>query len=150
MNEGGRVEHILIAPLKNAPTREVSVVEALEDVGLEGDRNARPGRSPGAQLTLIQAEHVEGFLAATGFEMRPEMPRRNLVTRGVDLNALVGRRFRVGESLCEGIELCEPCRKWQARTHVEVLRYFKGKGGLRARIVEGGVIRTGDAIVPNG
>ena len=148
MAHEGRVEHILVAPLKNAPIRALEVVEALQEEGLEGDRNARPGRSPGAQLTLIEAEHLEGFSAATGFSMEPGMPRRNLVTRGVRLNDLVGKRFRVGEALCEGIELCEPCRKWQARTHVEVLRYFKGKGGLRARIVEGGVVRTGDAIRP--
>jgi MOSC domain-containing protein YiiM len=148
MTGEARIQHIFLAALKGAAIREVALADALQDQGLEGDRNTRPSRSPGAQLTLIEGEHIEGFCKATGFDLQPGMPRRNLVTRGVRLNDLVGRRFRVGEAVCEGIELCEPCRKFQARTHVEVLRWFAGKGGLRARIVEGGVIRPGDAIVP--
>jgi MOSC domain-containing protein YiiM len=72
------------------------------------------------------------------------------VTRGVRLNDLVGRRFRVGEALLEGVELCEPCRLFAQRTHPEVLRFFAGRGGLRARIVAGGVVRPGDAIVAEG
>ena len=141
------VERIFIAPLKNAPTREVAVVEAIAGEGLEGDRNRKPGRSPGAQLTLIEAEHIEAFAKATGYAMRPEQPRRNVVTRGVRLNDLVGKRFRVGEALCEGIELCEPCRKFRDLTHPEAIRFFVHKGGLRARIVEGGIIRVRDPIV---
>ena len=140
------VEHIFIAATKGGMPRAVEVADALQDQGLEGDRNARPGRSPGAQLTLIEAEHIEAFAKATGYAMEPYQPRRNVVTRGVRLNDLVGKRFFVGEALAEGIELCEPCRLFQQRTHVEVLRFFRGKGGLRARIVAGGLIRPGDAL----
>ena len=142
------VERIFVAPLKNAPTKDVALVEAIAGEGLEGDRNRKPNRSPGAQLTLIEAEHIEAFAKATGYAMRPEQPRRNVVTRGVRLNDLVGKRFKVGEALCEGIELCEPCRKFRDLTHPETIRFFAGKGGLRARIVEGGVIRVGDAVTP--
>lgn len=143
-----KVERIFVAPLKGAPMRELAVADALQDQGLEGDRKTAPGRAPAAQVTLIEAEHVEAFAAATGYAMRFDQPRRNIVTRGVRLNDLLGRRFRVGEALLEGIELCEPCGKFQRLTHVEVRRFFKGKGGLRCRIVEGGLIRTGDPVEP--
>src|SRR4051812_28865716 len=119
-----RIEHIFVAPARGATARAVDVVDALEGQGLEGDRNCRPHRAPGAQVTLIEAEHIEAFQSATGFVMAPDMPRRNLVTRGIALNDLVGRRFRAGEALLEGIELCEPCRKFQDRTHPDVMRLF--------------------------
>jgi MOSC domain-containing protein YiiM len=75
------------------------------------------------------------------------MARRNIVTRGVRLNDLCGKRFRVGEAVFEGLELCEPCTLLAKRTHREVLRFLRGNGGLRARIVRTGVIRVGDSIV---
>ena len=140
------VERIFVAPLKGAPMRELAVADALAGQGLEGDRKVAPGREPAAQLTLIEAEHVEAFRAAVGYEMRYDQPRRNVITRGVRLNGLLGKRFRVGEAVCEGLELCEPCGKFQRLTHPEVRRFFKGKGGLRAAILEGGLIRTGDPI----
>ena len=141
------VVRIFVAPLKGAPMRELQVADALPGQGLEGDRKVAPGRAPAAQLTLIESEHIEAFRAATGFAMRDDQPRRNVVTRGVRLNGLLGRRFRVGEALCEGLELCEPCGKFQRLTHPEVRRFFKGRGGLRAAILEGGLIRPGDPLV---
>ena len=75
------------------------------------------------------------------------MPRRNIVTQGIELNGLVGRRFRVGEALFEGAELCEPCTLFARRTHREVLKYLKGRGGLRVTVVEGGAFRVGDLIL---
>ena len=140
------VERIFVAPMKGSPMRSLAVADALAGQGLEGDRKAAPGREPAAQLTLIEAEHVEAFRAATGYEMRFDQPRRNVVTRGVRLNDLLGKRFRVGDAVCEGLELCEPCGKFQRLTHPEARRFFKGKGGLRARIVEGGLIRPGDPV----
>lgn len=140
------VEKIFVAPLKGAPMRELAVADALQDQGLEGDRKTGPGRAPAAQVTLIEAEHIEAFAKATGYAMRLDQPRRNIVTRGVGLNDLLGRRFRVGEALLEGLELCEPCGKFQRLTHPEARRFFKGKGGLRCRIVAGGVIRLGDPV----
>jgi MOSC domain-containing protein YiiM len=143
------VLHIFIAPLKGAPTRGVELVDALAGRGLEGDRYVeRPGTD--GQVTLIESEHIEAFAQATGFAMRPDMPRRNIVTRGDRLNGLVGKRFRVGKAVFEAFELCEPCRIFQRNTHPEALRFFAGKGGLRARIVSGGVVRVGDALVAEG
>ena len=146
----GTVERIFVAPVKGAPMKPLEVADALAGQGIEGDRKVAPGREPAAQLTLIEAEHIEAFAAATGYDMRLDQPRRNVVTRGVRLNDLLGKRFRVGEALCEGLELCEPCGKFQRLTHPEVRRFFKGKGGLRAVILEGGLIRPGDAVVALG
>ena len=142
------VRHIFIAPLKGAPAKEVSHVEALAGEGLEGDRyaEARNRKDPGHEVTLIELESIRAFTARTNLAMTPAMPRRNIVTEGVRLNPLVGKRFRIGEALLEGIELCEPCGKFQRRTHREALRFFVGRGGLRARIVEGGQVSVGDAV----
>ena len=146
----GRVEHIFIAPLKAAPVKACQRVEAIAGLGLEGDRYCDPRmRDPGeeTQVTLIEVEHIEAFVRSTGLAMRPDGPRRNLVTRGVALNDLVGKRFRVGEALLEGVELCEPCAVFARNTHRQAVKAFVHKGGLRASIVEGGGIRVGDAIL---
>ena len=144
----GIVERIFVAPVKGAPMKTLEVADALAGQGIEGDRKVAPGREPAAQITLIEAEHIEAFRVATRYDMRLDQPRRNVVTRGVALNELLGKRFRVGEALCEGLELCEPCGKFQRLTHPEVRRFFKGKGGLRAAILESGLIRPGDLISP--
>ncbi|HET7731700.1 MAG TPA: MOSC domain-containing protein [Usitatibacter sp.] len=144
------VTHLFIAPAKGAPVKSVPLVDAIAGQGLEGDRycEARNRRGAAHEVTLVQIEHIEAFTRATHLALTPEMPRRNIVTRGVDLNALVGRRFSLGEATLEGLELCEPCGLFARRTHREVRKWFEGKGGLRARIVAGGVIRVGDAVVP--
>ena len=145
------VTHIFIAPRKGAPARSVQEVEALRDQGLAGDRYAEAGNRRGAdyQVTLIEIENIEAFTAATHLALTPEMPRRNIVTRGVRLNELCGKRFAVGGAVFEGLELCEPCKVFARRTHREALEFFAGKGGLRARIVAGGVVRVGDAVAPD-
>lgn len=144
----GRIEHIFIAAEKRAPIEAVESVLAIAETGLDGDRYAdgRNRKYPGKQVTLIEIEQIERFVAETGLAMRPGEPRRNLVTRGVDLNALVGKRFRVGDCELEGIELCEPCAKWAGNTHKEVVRFFVHRGGLNARIVKGGPISIGARI----
>jgi MOSC domain-containing protein YiiM len=91
-------------------------------------------------------ENIEAFTRATNLALTPAMPRRNIVTRGVRLNDLCGKRFRVGGAVFEGLELAEPCKLFARRTHPETLQFFAGKGGLRARIVAGGSIRVGDAL----
>jgi len=123
-------------------------VEALTDGGLTGDRysEAKNRRSPDYQVTFIELENIQAFTQATGLPLTPDMPRRNIITRGIRLNGLCGKRFKVGRARFEGLELCEPCSLFARRTHREVLQFFVGKGGLRARIVSGGEICVGDAI----
>jgi len=129
---------------------EVSSAAALSDCGLEGDRytDARLRKSPDYQVTLIESEAIDEFSSSVGTTLEPGGPRRNLVTAGVDLNSLLGRRFVVGEAELEGLELCEPCSKFAKRTHPEVVRFFAHRGGLRARILRGGKIRVGDRVGP--
>ena len=123
------------------------MVEAIPGVGLRGDRYAeKKNRRPADEVTLIELEHIEAFTQATGLLLTPEMPRRNLVTRGVRLEGLLGRRFTVGGAVLDGLEPCEPCKLFAKRTHPEILAFFAGKGGLRARIVTGGTIRVGDPV----
>ena len=144
------VAHIFVAEKRGGPMGTVASVEALAQIGLRGDRyaeaSARP--SPDYQVTLIELENIAAFTRTTGLELTPEMPRRNIVTVGVRLNAFVGKRFSVGQALFEGLELCEPCRLFAKRTHTAVLEFFPGKGGLRARILSGGVISIGDPVTP--
>ena len=142
------IEHIFVAPAKGAPAVSVASVEAITGQGLAGDRymQSKNRRGPDYQVTLIEVEHIEAFTAATNLALTPAMPRRNIVTRGVRLNDLVGKRFAVGEAVLEGIELCEPCGRFAKLTHREVLAFFVGKGGLRARIVTGGALRVGDPV----
>ena len=140
--------HIFVAAKRGAPMEARDEVEALADVGLRGDRYTHTASRFSAhyQVTLIELEAIESFTRATGLALAPPMPRRNIVTRGVSLNDLVGKRFRIGAVLLEGAELCEPCTLFAKRTHREVLAHFKGRGGLRARVLEGGAIRAGDGL----
>jgi MOSC domain-containing protein YiiM len=143
----GRVEAIAVAPVAEAPMALLDHATAHAGRGLEGDRYVGGAgtfsnpHSRGHDLTLIEAEVVDVLGVA------PEIPRRNVVTRGIDLNALVGRRFRVGEVECEGQRLCEPCAHLQRLTEPGLLRALVHRGGLRADIVSGGVIRVGDPVV---
>ena len=149
----GRVEAIFLAAAPGAGTFPVDAVEAKPGRGLEGDRKfvppGGPAREPGAgqDLTLIEAEAVEGLRADTGIDLGLGGSRRNVVTRDVALNDLVGRRFRVGGAECLGVELCEPCRHLERLTEPGVLRGLVHRGGLRADVVSGGTVAVGDAVV---
>jgi len=127
----------------------VASVEALTEGGLSGDRyaEAKNRRAPDYQVTLIELENIKAFVAETGLVLTPEQPRRNIVTSGVNLNLLCGKRFKIGAAVFEGQGLCEPCSLFAKRTHREILKFFVGKGGLRARIVSGGDIHVGDQVI---
>lgn len=147
------VERILIRTEPAGLSHEVPRARALEGLGLEGDRYFNgegtffeEGKS-GQALTLIEAEALEGLRADTGIVLAAEEAGRNLVTRGADLNALVGRRFRIGDVECRGDRLCEPCATLARRTEAGVLRGLAHRGGLRADIVRGGEIAVGAELV---
>src|SRR4051812_50227930 len=109
------VEGIYIAAQAEADPRPVECVRAVPGQGLEGDRYfAGDGtffeeRKPGQDLTLIEAEAIEALARERGIELGPGGSRRNVVTRGIGLNDLVGRRFAVGDVECVGQRLCDPC-----------------------------------------
>jgi MOSC domain-containing protein YiiM len=147
----GVVEAIHIASAAGAPTRPLELVRARARIGLEGDRYAA-GKGHYADtrvsrdLTLIEAEVVEALARDHGIELGPGETRRNITTRGVRLNDLLGRRFWVGEALCEGTRLCEPCQHLADVTGKPLLRPLVHRGGLRADILCGGYIRCGDRL----
>jgi MOSC domain-containing protein YiiM len=138
----GSVERIHIAAAESDLPEPVDVVDVTAD-GVVGDRY---GRS--RDLTLIEAEALEGLLADTGIELSAAESRRQVLTRGIRLNDLVGERFKVGGVECVGQELCEPCDHLQRLTRQGVLRGLVHRGGLRADIVSGGRIAVGDSVAP--
>jgi len=143
----GVVEQIAITPDRDALPAPVERVRAEAGRGIEGEYHWSPTPDPGQSITLIAAEALTGLREDTGIELSHEASRRNVLTRGIDLNALVGRRFRVGEVECEGIELCEPCNTLAKLTERGVLRGLVHRGGLRADILAGGSIAVGDAVL---
>ena len=149
----GTIELIYIAPNATAPTLAVDEVLAIPGVGLEGDRYAmRQGTffkpEPDFELTLIEAEAIEALKRDYNVELAPAESRRNLVTRGVALNHLVGRDFQIGSVKAHGIRLCEPCSHLQRLTGKQVIKGLLHRGGLRAQILTQGSIRVGDAVRP--
>ncbi|HEV3117791.1 MAG TPA: MOSC domain-containing protein, partial [Gemmataceae bacterium] len=98
------------------------------------------------EITLIEIEALEGMTRETEITMEPGQARRNLVTRGVPLNHLVGKEFSVGAVVLRGIRLCEPCGHLEALTIKGVKEGLCHRGGLRAQILHGGVLKTGDRI----
>jgi MOSC domain-containing protein YiiM len=150
------VEAIFLVPSAGASPQPVDEVRAVAGLGLDGDRYfAGDGtfyaeRKDGQDLTLIEAEAIEGLAREHGIQLGPGESRRNVVTRGIGLNELVGRRFRVGDVECEGRRLCDPCSHLEKLTEPGVLKGLVDRGGLRADIVRGGRIAVGDEVADLG
>jgi hypothetical protein len=132
---------IHIGAEKSGLLREVPTAAAHAGQGLEGDRYFQPlGAPAGTALTLIEHEVVEAL------GLPPGAARRQLTVRGVHLNELVGKHFTVGDVLCYGVELCEPCLHLQNMTRPGLIKQLVHRGGLRADILTDGVIAVGDAV----
>ena len=147
----GTVESIHIATRASEPTRSVAEIRALPGEGLEGDRYATQQGTfskpkPEHELTLIEAEAIEAASRDYQVQLSPGEARRNVVTRGVPLNHLVGKEFRVGDVLLRGIRLSEPCDYLQKLTGKPVIKSLLHRGGLRAQILGEGMIRVGAKI----
>lgn len=141
----GVVAGLLVAPDAEAPLHRVDSVDAIAGRGLEGDRYAKgigtfnaTGR--GYELTLVEAEVLEEV------DLSWEDARRNVVTHGIALNALVGRRFTIGSVECVGRRLAEPCSHLEKLSRPGILRPLVHRAGLRADILTGGPIAVGDAV----
>ena len=148
----GVVVSIHVASEAGARPMAVPSVRAVAGQGLEGDRyflargtySDKPGKD--RQVTLIEVEAVEALERECGVRLEPGDSRRNVVTRDVALNHLVGRTFQVGDARLRGIRLCEPCAHLAEMTEPKVLPGLIHRGGLRAEIVSDGTIRPGDAV----
>ncbi len=147
----GTVVSINIAPSAEAPMQSVEEVRAIPGRGLEGDRYFfRQGTyykpQPDRELTLIEAEAIEAMKRELSVDYGLSDSRRNVVTRGVPLNHLVGREFWIGEVKARGLRLCEPCSHLQKLSHEKVLPGLVHRGGLRAQILSEGTIRVGQTV----
>lgn len=146
------IERIYISPTSGTPQVECEQVRVVAGEGIEGDRYFGCHDEPGQNLTLVEAEELEAFTTEFGRPADLALSHRNLVTRGVRLNALVGQEFMVGEVRLRGVELCEPCRQF-GRTNASpdlpiaaVVKRFMHKAGLRVDVLSSGVIVRGDAV----
>jgi MOSC domain-containing protein YiiM len=147
----GTVDSVHIASAAKAPMRAVDYVEAIPGAGLQGDRYfLKQGTfykpEPDFELTLIEVEAIEAIRREYNLDLGAGEARRNVVTRGVPLNHLVGRKFTVGGVRVRGIRLCEPCSHLEALTGLPVIKGLRHRGGLRAQILTQGVIRVGDPV----
>jgi len=149
----GKLVSITIASKSGAPLTRLQETVLVAGKGIPGDRcYDEQGADPDKQITLIDEEKVAEFNRETGLDVVAWQTRRNLVTRGVDLNALLGKQFMVGETLLEGVDLCQPCATLGGLFATEqvpsakVVKTMVDRGGLRATIVHGGTIRPGDRI----
>lgn len=147
----GTVESIYVASDAGATPQAVDHAVAIPGAGLEGDRYAlkrgtfyKP--TPDHELTLIEAEAIEALRRDYHVDLAVGDARRNIVTRDVPLNHLVGKEFAVGDVRLRGIRLCEPCDYLQKVTGKPVIKGLLHRGGLRAQILTQGTIRVGDKV----
>lgn len=148
----GQLLGIYIAAKKATALHPIDQAEAIAGQGLVGDRYflqegtfTKPGH-PDREVTLIEMEAIEALGRDSGVKLEPGQARRNLVTQGVPLNHLVGLNFTIGTVQLRGIRLCEPCAHLEGLTAQGVKDGLCHRGGLRAQILSGGVLRIGDPI----
>ncbi len=143
---------IFTSPVRGAAMQASDAVQVHAGCGIVGDRNYRRNNTPADQITLIEQAAVDFFNQAHGSSLPASLLRRNLLIDDAALNDLVGQTFRVGRIRLRGIELCEPCAVVGRILQAEgipapaALRTLAGRGGLRAEILDTGVIRVGDTL----
>ena len=151
----GEVIDVFVAGVAGAMPQSVSQVRAVPGRGLEGDRYFVGGgtfnkkgqqQRPDQQATLIESEAIEALARDYEITLPPAESRRNILTRGISLNHLVGTEFTVGPVRMKGIKLCEPCGHLANLTQEGVRKGLVHRGGLRAQILSEGTIRAGDVI----
>jgi MOSC domain-containing protein YiiM len=150
----GKIISIQITPEANAKLTSVEQVMAVAGQGLEGDRyfyktgTYSKKHEPSREATFIEAEALEALGHDYNLELSGVESRRNITTRGVALNHLVGRTFRVGGAVFKGVRLCEPCGHLEQLTGRLVRPGLVHRGGLRTEIIETGMVSVGDEVIP--
>jgi MOSC domain-containing protein YiiM len=144
----GRVAAIFLSPEHGELPEPVERVNAHAGRGLEGNRYYwADGAAPaGCAITLIASEAVEAVASEGDVFVEPAATRRNVLTSGIDVNELVGKRFRIGNVECEGVQLCEPCTTLESMTQPGVIKAFVHRAGLNADILSDGEISIGDPV----
>tara|TARA_B110000858_G_scaffold77483_1_gene89795 strand:- start:34212 stop:34685 length:474 start_codon:yes stop_codon:yes gene_type:complete len=152
------VENIFISKTRRGQPQETTGAELIAGQGIKGDRyhqRALKLLAAGEQvqsnhISLISKEELDGFLERNNAEINYADFRRNVLTSGIDLYALIGKKFRLGSALCQGVEDCAPCAFLAATVHRAVLPDLQKKAGLRAIILEDGDLKVGDTITATG
>ena len=148
----GTVEYIHIASEASKPMTALSEAEIVEGKGIEGDRYANKigyysdHPEPGRHVTLIEIEVLDDIAQQLGVPFAPHESRRNITTRGIELNPLVGKKIQIGNVVLDVIRFCDPCAYLQAMLGKQVLQPLVDRAGLRCDIITGGQIRVGDQI----
>ena len=136
-----------IAPDNNKKINEVEVIQVIKDKGILGDRHYKEYNDPYCQLSLIESENIDFYNTKYGLNISYIDFRRNIVTKGVELNNLVGKKFHIGNVEVEGIDLCRPCRHLNENLNQEnIIKEFLRKGGLRCQILSSASIYINDLI----
>ncbi|MBT1703123.1 MOSC domain-containing protein [Chryseosolibacter indicus] len=143
-NGSGRVTFISVRPERLKPLVVLDHVVAIHQKGLEGDRYASSGSR---QVTLIQDEHLKAVSSFLGRDVKPEMVRRNIVVAGINLLALKGKKFKVGEAVLEYSGECHPCSRMETNLGLGGYNAMRGHGGITARIIKSGLIKMGDPVI---
>ena len=131
----------------NKDIKEVDFIEVQANKGVVGDRHFNDFNDPYCQLTLIEAENIDYYNIKYGLSIPYLNFRRNIVTKGIQLNELVGKKFKIGNIDVEGIELCRPCKHLSEVLNLDnIIKEFLRKGGLRCQILSSSKIMVGDKI----
>lgn len=140
----GHVAWIGIRPQRKSDVKEVNEVQAIEDIGLEGDHYANKGGN--RQVTLIQGEHLDAVGSFLNKTISPGLTRRNIVVRGINLLSLKDKTFTIGDVLLLYTGECHPCSRMEENLGAGGYNAMRGHGGIIAKILRGGVIRRGDEV----
>ena len=131
----------------NQKIKEVKIINVIKNQGIEGDRHLREFNDPFSQLTLIESENIDYYNTKYGLNIPYKDFRRNIITKGVKLNDLVGKKFQIGDVKVEGIDLCRPCRHLcEVLNQDNIIKEFLRRGGLRCQILSSSSIEVGNKI----
>ena len=136
-----------ITAKNNLPIKNVNMIEVMANKGIVGDRHFHDSNDAYNQLSLIESENIDEYNIRFGLDIPYIDFRRNVVTKGIRLNDLIGKKLKVGNVELEGIELCRPCRHLtEMLDQKNILKEFMRKGGLRCQILSSSKITVGDKI----
>ena len=137
-----------ITSTNNKKINEVKTIEVIKNKGVLGDRHFNDFNDPYCQLTLIESENIDYYNSKYGLNFSYLEFRRNIITRGIQLNNLVGKKFLIGKVKAEGIDLCRPCRHLSEMLNQDnIIKEFIRRGGLRCQVLTSSKIEVGDEIV---
>ena len=142
-----KVYKLGITPDNNKKIQEVETIEVIASKGIIGDRHFKDYNDPYCQLTLIESENIDFYNTKYGLNISYVDFRRNIITKEIRLNNLIGKKFLIGKAEVEGIDLCRPCRHLtEVLNQRNILKEFLRRGGLRCRVLNSSLIKIGDKI----